>query len=145
MTGPGPGKIRLDATVKVYYDGGSEEIEADVYLHVKGWSRALVTHIDVEAEGLEYRLVGGPGHGVYGRLYLHGRGIVFIPLHRAWRLAVINEVLGDALRRVGGRTAGYLGGKVGGVFIGARREYLRVLEEIASSRFGVKPRGRAEA
>jgi len=140
VTGPGPGKIRLDARVRLEYDGGSEDVDADVYLHVKGWSRALVTHIDVEADGLEYKLVDGPGRGVYGRLYLRGRGIVFIPLHRAWRLVVLNDVLGSALARIGGRTAGYLGGKVGGVFIGARREYLRVLEEIAAERFGVRPR-----
>ncbi len=49
MSGPGPGKIKLG--------------KADVYLHVKGKSRASVTHIDIELD--ELNDIIKPGESTY--------------------------------------------------------------------------------
>ena len=58
MSGEGEGKIRLG--------------KADVYIHVKGKSRARITHIDIELEELnkiiknkESTYVGGKPGGVF--------------------------------------------------------------------------------
>ena len=58
MSGPGEGKIKLG--------------KADVYLHLKGKSRAQVTHIDIELDALnkiikpgENTYVGGKEGGVF--------------------------------------------------------------------------------
>jgi hypothetical protein len=58
MSGPGEGKIKLG--------------KADVYLHIKGKSRATVTHIDIELPELnkvikpgENSYVGGKEGGVF--------------------------------------------------------------------------------
>lgn len=49
MSGPGEGKIKLG--------------KADVYIHLKGKSRAQVTHIDIELEELNKILK--PGESTY--------------------------------------------------------------------------------
>lgn len=58
MSGPGDGKIKLGT--------------ADVYVHIKGKSRAQVTHIDIELDALnaiikpgESTYVGGKKGGVF--------------------------------------------------------------------------------
>ena len=58
MSGPGEGKIKIG--------------KADVYIHLKGKSRASVTHIDIELDELndiikpgENSYVGGKGGGVF--------------------------------------------------------------------------------
>lgn len=72
MTGPGEGKILLG--------------KADVYLHVKGKSRARITHIDIE-------------------------------------LPKLNKIIKP-------NEASYVAGKLGGVFIGLKREMLTRAEGI---------------
>ncbi|MEM5811500.1 MAG: hypothetical protein QXG91_02035 [Candidatus Aenigmatarchaeota archaeon] len=47
MTGPGEGKLLLNGA-KVYLN--NEEIPAEVYIHVKDYSLARVTHLDIEHE-----------------------------------------------------------------------------------------------
>ena len=58
MSGPGEGKIKLG--------------KADVYIHLKGKSRATITHIDIELDELnniikpgESTYVGGKEGGVF--------------------------------------------------------------------------------
>lgn len=58
MSGPGEGKIKLG--------------KADVYIHLKGKSRAQITHIDIELDALneiikpgENTYVGGKHGGVF--------------------------------------------------------------------------------
>ena len=45
MTGPGEGKLSLSAQV---YLNAEELPNASVYIHLKGYSRATVTHLDIE-------------------------------------------------------------------------------------------------
>lgn len=63
MSGPGEGKIRLG--------------KADVYIHVKGKSRARVTHVDIELSKLNKIIKPGEGSYVQGK-----KGGVFIGLKK---------------------------------------------------------------
>lgn len=63
MSGPGEGKIKLG--------------RADVYVHVKGKSRATITHIDVELGALNNIIKPGENTYVGGK-----RGGVFIGLKK---------------------------------------------------------------
>jgi len=58
MSGPGEGKIKLG--------------KADIYIHLKGKSRATITHIDIESDELnriikpgENSFVGGKEGGIF--------------------------------------------------------------------------------
>ncbi|RMD65546.1 hypothetical protein D6817_05820 [Candidatus Pacearchaeota archaeon] len=63
MSGPGEGKIKIG--------------KADVYIHLKGKSRALITHVDVELPELNEIIKPGENTYVGGK-----RGGVFIGLKR---------------------------------------------------------------
>ncbi len=137
MTGPGEGKIPLKAKVLV----GSRELNCDVYLHVKGYSRARVTHVDVECDELNEAVP--PGAHAYATAYTRGgelRVRFREPLKAfgfARELAIRCPDLAAALAPM--RDTVYVGGKEGGIFIGFKREQIRKLEAFASS-LGVPPR-----
>ncbi len=137
MTGPGPGKVKLDVSVVLVYAGSVERLEADVYLHLRGWSRARVTHLDVEAPGVE-RLVGGLGSGVGAWIRSITAGIAVEPRGLPWRLELRGDIL-NVLERVGG-CRGFVGGKHGGIFIGMESKCLRMLEEEAAKKYHITPR-----
>ena len=63
MSGPGEGKIKL--------------VKADVYVHLKGKSRARVTHIDIELDKLDKIIKPGEASYVQGK-----KGGVFIGLKK---------------------------------------------------------------
>jgi hypothetical protein len=65
MTGPGEGKLLLK-NAKVFIDG--EEVQAEVYIHVKGFSLARVTHLDIESNELNKVLASKQGgfFSIYG-------------------------------------------------------------------------------
>ena len=63
MAGPGEGKIKLG--------------KADVYVHIKGKSRATVTHLDIELDKLNKIIKPGENSYVGGK-----RGGVFIGLKK---------------------------------------------------------------
>ena len=129
--------MRLDARVVLVYAGSVEPLDADVYLHLRGWSRARVTHIDVEAAGLE-RLVGGAGRGAGTWLRSLSDGVSVEPRGLPWRLELRGDIL--AVLADAGGCRGYVGGKHGGIFIGMESRCLRLLEEAASREYGVAPR-----
>jgi len=120
---------------------GNRELSCDVYLHVKGYSRARVTHVDVECG--ELNEVVPPGAHAYATAYTR-RGELRVrfrePLKafgRVRELAILCPELAAALAPM--RDVVYVGGKEGGIFIGFRREQIRKLEAFASS-LGVSPR-----
>ena len=137
MTGPGEGKIPLKARVLV----GGRELGCDVYLHVKGYSRARVTHVDVECGELNEAVP--PGARAYATAYTRGGELrvrfrePLKALGYARELVIMCPELAAALAPM--RDLVYVGGKEGGVFIGFRREQIRKLEALASS-LGVPPR-----
>lgn len=135
MTGPGEGKIALEAEVTVT-DGGKRRLEgAEVYIHVRGYSLARVTHLDIEHPELDGLLPAGGGRF----LTVAGRpGGIEVRLERARisvRCGLLNRVL-----EPGGRTRTWVGGKHGGIYIGFRKPEVAKLEMIASERFGIEPR-----
>lgn len=54
------GKIRLDASTVLMPCG--REIDAAVYIHLKGYARARVSHLDVEKMGLGKVIRRGRGN-----------------------------------------------------------------------------------
>ncbi len=140
MTGPGPGKIRLDCE-KLVIKRLREvvtTVRPVVYIHVRGYSYARVTHIDVEYPSLE-NMVG-----------LGLREIVPIYLKRVGDYVIIKSlkinttmiIYSRDLARIMPyryRGGGVMGGKIDGVFIGVRRDLIQILEEIAA-RMGWPPR-----
>ena len=141
MTGPGPGKIRLDAKVLIIIGSKEFMVNADTYLHIRGWSRAFVTHLDLESNELN-SLIAKPRSGFYARaIYrLHKLRVL---AERAIQPCVIIIEEHDVLPKVfneGTNTWVFVGGKVGGVFIGFRREFIRRFEAVAKELFGIEPR-----
>ena len=65
VTGPGEGKLLLK-NAKVFIDG--KEVQAEVYIHVKGFSLAKVTHLDIESNELNKVLASKKGgfFSIYG-------------------------------------------------------------------------------
>lgn len=63
MSGPGPGKIKIG--------------KADVYIHLKGQSRARITHVDIELDELNKIVKPKEASYVQGK-----KGGVFIGLKK---------------------------------------------------------------
>jgi hypothetical protein len=108
------------------------ELRPQVYVHLKGFSRARVTHLDIEDPGLN-ELVP-PGTSMYAR----ARGTVTgITLDFSRYLpGVILELVSPRLRRVlrpGETTIVYVGGKNGGIFLGFKKPFIKRMEELARS------------
>lgn len=146
MTGPAPGKIPLSARVYLCSKTRCVEVECDVYLHVKGWSLARVTHLDLEAPLLNEAMP--PVKHAYCPLKVDGDKVIVRLREPTYsrelgmlirEIRVESEELAGALGD-GASTWVYLGGKEGGVFLGFRKEFIVKLEELARSR-GVEPRG----
>ncbi len=151
MTGPGPGKIRLRASVVLELNGrsltfrGSSDV--DVYLHVKGWSRAPVTHIDIEREGIEELILGGPGRGVYGIVKPLNFGFRFVPFRARFVITVMgpeDPILSKVFTGSLPPYPGYLGAKRGGVYVGFKKSIILLLEKAALELYGIAPRKRKQ-
>ncbi len=137
MTGPGPGKVIVEASVFLETTKGDRiSIPAEVYIHAKGFSRARVTHLDIEHEWLQ-RLVP-PKRGVFAwiwgvrggiKVYIRGK----IPLGESEvdvkALCVMSPLLNKVLA-VGERTRTWVGGKFGGIYIGFRKRHIERLERV---------------
>ncbi|MCD6357954.1 MAG: hypothetical protein J7L75_05205 [Thermoproteales archaeon] len=144
MTGPGEGKIPLRSRVYLTARGSRVELACDVYLHVKGYSRARVTHLDLESEDIN--ALFPPGASKYLPVVVEGNslklklgGVVYVRELRAPAREIVVEcpLLARALGYL--RSVAYVGGKVGGIYLGFKRPVVRKLEELAVN-MGVKPR-----
>ncbi|MEM4488449.1 MAG: hypothetical protein QXK88_06610 [Desulfurococcaceae archaeon] len=125
MTGPSAGKIRIDAMVFLE----NNQVTCDVYVHLKGYSRAKVTHLDVEGFNISAKrrlvpsvIVGGPN------------GITIIPsepiIVEGRHIRKI-KIIGLKILNAGEKSGAYLGIKDGGFFVGLKKELIEKLEEIA--------------
>jgi len=128
MTGPGAGKLLLE-NAKVFL--GDKELKAEVYIHVKGFSLAKVTHLDIESEELNNILK--PKDGGFFSIYGIGNGIE-IKFEKN-KVRVLHRLLNEVLRK-GEKTRTWIGGKEGGIYIGFRKEQIVRLEKIAREKFG---------
>lgn len=134
--------MSVEANVYLITLKGIERVNADVYIHVKGYSLARVTHLDIESPKLNE--IMPPGASAFLPVIGTSRGfkVDFSRVRRGVKLLVESDLLAGRLLRDGERTWAYVGGKVGGIFIGFRKEYVVRLEDIAVKHYGLKPRSR---
>ncbi|MGP3667355.1 MAG: hypothetical protein ACKD6N_00625 [Candidatus Bathyarchaeota archaeon] len=138
MTGPAYGKINIPGEVLLAYpDGRVLNLDnALIYIHVKGYALARVTHLDIENEALGRLLPQGGGKflnivGVADGLEIHMNG--------GLKVKVKSQTLTKVLKS-GEKTRTWVGGKIGGVYVGFRRTEVRKLEKIAEEKYAIKPK-----
>ncbi len=133
MTGPGEGKLLLKGSRVLVVKGyATESLEGcEVYIHVKGFSLARVTHLDVEHESLNELLP--PKEGGFFSIYGIDSGIE-IKFDERTRVRVLHPYLEEVLAK-GEKTRTWVGGKVGGIYVGFRKEQIVKLERIAREKF----------
>ena len=129
MTGPAEGKLRIEASVILLRGNSKSRLEnAEVYVHLKGYALARVTHLDIEHEALNGLLPPKGGRfltvaGVDGGLEVRFNGV---------RLLVLSPLLNEVLKP-GFRTRTWVGGKFGGIYIGFRKNEVSKLEKLAET------------
>ena len=132
MTGPGPGKIPLEDTVVILDEISNQRVleKAVVYIHLKGYSRARVTHIDVEHDELN-KIIPARSGGFY-KIRREDSVLVldFSRLIRGLRIIIDNKVLADILKPQESSWC-YVGGKPGGIYIGLKKYLIERLEKLA--------------
>jgi len=132
LTGPAEGKLLLENTKVLLVSGREELLEGcEVYIHVKGYSLARVTHLDVEHPALNKLLP--PRGGGFRRVEGVDGGLQVV--FRAGRVVILNPLLNRVLMP-GEWQVTWVGGKYGGIYIGFRREQVRLLEKLAEEIFG---------
>lgn len=141
MTGPGPGKIFLSAEIEIVIGSNTIVVDdAELYLHVKGWSRAFVTHLDIESSRMN-EFIARPRYGFYAKAIYRPIGLVIIA-EKALKpciLRIREDVLLPKVFSQGDETWCFVGGKYGGIFIGFRKRYIERMEFLAEKLWGIKP------
>lgn len=140
MTGPAEGKISLDSDVYLNTNRGSVKLEdAEVYIHMKGYSLARVTHLDVEHEILDNIIPPKRGRFLSIRGIKDGIEIILDEKKelsyrgRKFRPAVIQiscPILSRVLK-LDQDTRTWVGGKFSGIYIGFRKNEVEKLEQVA--------------
>ncbi|AAT43334.1 hypothetical protein [Picrophilus oshimae] len=123
-----PGKIKIPGTV--FLDGNELE-DALIYIHVKGYSRARVTHIDIESRAL--KSVIRPRHSSYPEVNWSLSTSIDVNGHE---IVIVSERLAEIIHLNGNL---YVGGKGKGIFLGFHREQISEMEKFAS-KIGIKPK-----
>ena len=143
MSGPGFGKLELKKAKVFLLNKKKVRLPAVVYIHVKGYSLARVTHLDIEHDLLDNIIP--PKRGRFLNIYGIKEGIE-IKLDSAKTIEYKNKeylvhsivVLHPYLKKVlpkGSKTRTWVGGKFGGIYIGFRKEQIARLEAIARNNF----------
>ncbi len=129
MTGPAPGKIEIENAQVYIKEGLRTKVlqDAHIYIHLKGYSYARVTHLDIEhpelngiieGEGGYYRILGIP----YGLSIAIDKDRYVVIRHK-----LLNNILED-----GESTFTWVGSKIDGIYIGFKKQHIKRLEELAS-------------
>ena len=139
MTGPGPGKIRLtDAKLYLVTDKGRLLLtDGEIYIHLKGYSYARVTHLDLEHPILNELIK--PSEGGYYKIFnydsrikilapWYNRVLIDDSEYKVYAVEAEHEYFRNLIR--GGYLVTWVGGKSGGIYIGFKKEQIRKLEEI---------------
>ncbi len=138
----------MDATVYLISNGKRIELEdAFVCIHLKGYSLARVTHLDIEHDVLDDLIppkrgrlhdIRGIKEGIEikleGKKEIEYRGSRVKPQAVLIQCPTLNKVL-----RVGQSTRTWVGGKSGGIYIGFRKNEINELEKVAETEFGMRP------
>lgn len=118
------GKIEVEAIIRL--DGSVLE-GAKTYVYIKGYSRARVTHVDIEHPRLKEILP--PRHSDYPFVKWSGRRVE-IPV-KGHMIEVESNLLGSLVGFEGNL---YVGGKGKEVFLGFHREQISKLEELGRTK-----------
>ncbi|RJX15561.1 hypothetical protein CW703_05375 [Candidatus Bathyarchaeota archaeon] len=150
MTGPAEGKLPLDCEVYFSYDDKKIRIkEVSVYIHLKGYALARVTHLDIEHPSLN-KLIQ-PKHGKFLTVKGFEGGIEIVFEEKTRKKIVFDEenlkprsvkIFSPLLNMVlqpNVKTRTWIGGKFGGIYIGFRKPEVRKLEKIAETYFKMSP------
>ena len=148
MTGAAEGKLGLDSEVFLLTDKREMELE-DVFvcIHLKGFSRARVTHLDVEHDLLDNLIPPKKGslrniEGIEGgiEIILEDRKEITYQGQKIkpYKLQIFSPMLNKVLEPRQ-KTRTWVGGKVGGIYIGFRKGEIGKLEEIAENGFNMYP------
>jgi len=142
VTGRAEGKLELKRA-KVFLASKREKVKLDdatVFIHVKGYSLARVTHLDIEHDILDNIIP--PKRGYF--LTLEGiRDGLKIELEKPKEVEYKNKkllvnsitILHPYLKKILKSTRTWVGGKFGGIYIGFRKEQIAKLEKIAKEKF----------
>ena len=139
----------MSAAVYLRSNGRRVELEDPfVCIHLKGYSLARVTHLDIEHELLDNLIppkrgrlheIRGIEGGIEIRLEhekeIEYRGTKLMSKHVQIECPILNEVLDQ-----GKRTRTWVGGKFGGIYIGFRKPEIERMERIAREKYGIAPR-----
>ena len=146
MSGPAYGKLGIPAAVWLCHGGKRTKLRgAKVYVHMKGYAYARVTHLDIEHPSLD---IIPDKAGLF--LSIHGlpKGIdiKFSPPRpirigakkaRLERIEILHPFLTKILGE--GATRTWVGGKGGGIYIGWKKAEIIKLEAAAKERFKIAP------
>lgn len=117
------GKIKISG--KVFLDN-KELTDACIYIHIKGYSRARVTHIDVQDPELKKIIL--PRHSDYPEVLWESPDVE-IPV-KGHILKLESDILGNLIKLNGNI---YVGGKGKGIFLGLHKEQIIELEKYGTS------------
>jgi hypothetical protein len=139
------GKIKIKA--QTFLMPGRNKIDASVYIHVKGYARARVSHLDIEKMGLGKVIHRGRGNFLLIKGIKQGLEVTLresreleIDGKKAMvsNIIVVSPLLNNVLEE-GKSTRAWVGRKYDGVYVGFRKEEMEKLEKVASERFGIMP------
>lgn len=139
------GKILLDAQTFLMPEG--RKIDASVFIHLKGYARARVSHLDVEKIGLGKVIHRGRGNFLEVRGIEKGVEIVMresrmVEIDGVKRVVSSLRIANPSLNEVVEKdksTRAWVGRKYDGIYIGFRKEEIQKLEKVALEKFGLKP------
>jgi len=149
MSGPATGKLKL-SKASVYLLSKSDRVKlknAIVYIHLKGYADARVTHLDIEHERLDN--VIPPKRGLF--LSIHGmKGGLKIKLENEKEVVYENKEIDvvavevkhpylSSVLKPDEKTRTWVGGKFGGIYIGFRKSEIVKMEKLAEKKFKMKP------
>ncbi len=120
----------------VFLDGARLE-NAVVFIHVKGYGRARVTHIDIEDR--KFNKILPPRHSDYPEVVWNS-STVKIPV-KDHELIIVSKTLGDIIH-LNGKL--YIRGKGKGIFFGLHREQIKKIEDYAAF-LGIPPKKHGKA
>jgi len=139
------GKIKLNA--QTFLMPERRKIDASVYIHLKGYARARVSHIDIEKVGLGKVIFRGRGNllrtkGIKQGLEIATKESREIEIDGkksiVSRIRILSPLLNDVLEESKSKRA-WVGRKYDGIYVGFKGEEIEKLEKVALEKFGIKP------
>ena len=139
----------MDAIAYLISNGERIELEdAFVCIHLKGYSLARVTHLDIEHDVLDnlippkrgrlheiWGVRGGIQINLKGKKEIKYQGNMLKPQAVLIQCLILNKIL-----MPGQGTRTWVGGKFGGIYIGFRKPEIQKMEEVAEKEFGIFPK-----